>query len=371
MLNKIIRTTILTAATSATLLLVSFLNASSTSFPTITYNQTPEMGDQVVVYFPSPISGQKARSVFHIVPEVPGELQWLPDYRELHFVPLEGFDPDRTYTITVSKTTFMLASLLPHSGEAVKQIQATAFPKRRKLVRLANDSTIYYITESGLKRPVPNTDVLFSYPGNRLEDVEIINEQDLGSYPDNTLIRLLNDHRVYKLKNRKKRWIKSPVVFQKLGLDWRTIAPVNSIEFASYPEGDPIEFIKSIPSQVAVSEGKFIEFDLKAMRVRLFEDGAVVKEYPIAGKGNPRRSPTRKGLFSIKTKEEKHFSGISRVWMPWSMQYSGNYYIHGWPYWPGGKPIKSKYSLGCIRLYLDNAQEIFSWSEVGIPVFIH
>jgi len=51
---------------------------------------------------------------------------------------------------------------------------------------------------------------------------------------------LAGDHKIYKLENNQKRWIKTVEAFTKLGFDWTKIAPVNPTEFNAYPEGAPI-----------------------------------------------------------------------------------------------------------------------------------
>lgn len=119
-----------------------------------------------------------------------------------------------------------------------------------------------------------------------------------------------------------------------------------------------------------ITEGKYIDINLSTMQATLVNNGQVVGSYPVAGKGSPWK-PTREGVFRILTKEENHFSRISHVWMPYSMQYSGNYFVHEWPYWPGGRPIQSKYSSGCVRFFPGDAKQIYDWAQVGTRVVVH
>ncbi len=80
---------------------------------------------------------------------------------------------------------------------------------------------------------------------------------------------------------------------------------------------------------------------------------------------------TPSGIYKIGYKEKNHFSSIGKVWMPWSMHIFGNYFIHGWPYYPGGRPVESAYSGGCIRLSLADAGSLYKLAETGISVLIY
>jgi len=111
---------------------------------------------------------------------------------------------------------------------------------RLKLVRVKGDPKVYYLTESGLKRWIPTIEVFNSY-NNKWEDVVELESKDVNGYSNNDLIKLENEAKVYKLENSKKRWIETMEAFNKLGLDWNKIAPVNQTEFNFYPEGSVIE----------------------------------------------------------------------------------------------------------------------------------
>jgi hypothetical protein len=338
--------------------------------PQISYQQSPEIGETIVVHFPYAITEDEALKSFSIYPSIDGELQWLKELNELYFIPLEGFNPAQRYKVTIKKPfSFLnLTQSLIQIGSSADQyaFRPEKLPTKFN-ARISNEQTIYYITESGLKRPI-TLDVFYSYPGNREEDIKVTDRQTLNLYPDNTLISFDYDPKVFRLENGVKRHIQNAETFNALGLDWNTIASVSRYELDSYPEGEPL-LLKSLPHQKA-AEGKFIDINLETMKLTMWENGLIVKELPVAGKGNPAISPTRKGLFTIEMKKEKYFSSLYRVWMPWSMQYSGPYFIHGWPYWPNGQLLTSIYSGGCIRLNTDDAKKVYDFAEVGTFVLI-
>ena len=338
--------------------------------PQISYQRSPEIGETIVVRFPYAIAEDKALKSFSISPLIKGELQWLKEFNELRFVPLESFSPAQYYKVTVKRSFSFLnlaRSLAQISSNSTRYAFRPENIPTKFNARISGEQIIYYITESGLKRPI-TLDVFYSYSGNKEEDIKIIDRQTLNLYPDNTLIFFEYGSKVFRLENGVKRHIQNAETFNVLGLDWNAIAPINQYELDSYPEGEPL-IIKSLPYQEA-TEGKFIDVDLETMKLTLWENGSIVNEFPVAGKGNPAVSPTRKGLFTVKSKHNNHFSSIYHVWMPWSMNYSGGYFIHGWPYWPNGALLTSKYSGGCIRLNTDDAKKVYDFAEIGTYVLV-
>lgn len=115
----------------------------------------------------------------------------------------------------------------------------------------------------------------------------------------------------------------------------------------------------------------YLDVNLEQKLITLFDKGEVMGMYQVAAYGNPRSAPTPKGEFTIKTKEEKHFSRKVSLWMPWSMQVVGDYFIHGWPYYPGGKLYQGKYSRGCIRVPTEKQKELYDKIAIGTPVVIY
>ena len=119
-------------------------------------------------------------------------------------------------------------------------------------------------------------------------------------------------------------------------------------------------------------EGKFVGVDLVKMVVLLYEDGELVESYPVVSKGvpgSPWETPT--GQYKITTKTTDHFSTIGKVHMPYSMHFFGNFFIHGWPYYPDGTLVDEGYSGGCVRMSSADAQKIFRFVDVGTPIYIY
>ena len=133
----------------------------------------------------------------------------------------------------------------------------------------------------------------------------------------------------------------------------------------------PKEVIEIIPK---FTEGKYMDISIADQVMTLFDDGVKVNQFLISsGKHN---MPTPFGTFSVKRKEENHWSSTYGLWMPYSMNFYGAYYIHELPYWPWGyregeDHLGMRVSHGCIRLGVGPAEYVFDWSEIGTPIYIH
>lgn len=117
--------------------------------------------------------------------------------------------------------------------------------------------------------------------------------------------------------------------------------------------------------------GKAINVNLDSKVLTLYEDGeatTTVEVLSIGREGTPWETPA--GDYRIRSMEENHFSSIGRVYMPYSMQFFGNYFIHGWPYHPNGTPVSEGYSGGCIRLSQPDAKLVYEFAEMGVEVHI-
>lgn len=120
------------------------------------------------------------------------------------------------------------------------------------------------------------------------------------------------------------------------------------------------------------SVGKAIRADLSAMKISLYEDGKEVGTYDILAKGKPGTAwETPAGNYHVLTKEENHFSTIGQVWMPWSLQFFGNFFIHGWPYDKHGKEVPEGYSGGCIRLSTADAEAVYKFATPDTLVSVY
>lgn len=150
-------------------------------------------------------------------------------------------------------------------------------------------------------------------------------------------------------------------------------APVSqALQSGSWPALANANFFGQVRTDFINQKKSFIEADLTAMQVSIYQDGEVVKQVPILTKGRPGSWwETPAGLYQIQTKERSHFSSFGYVYQPWSMAFQGNFFIHGWPTTPKGIPVASSFSGGCIRLSTADAKTVYDLAKVGMPVLVY
>ncbi len=129
---------------------------------------------------------------------------------------------------------------------------------------------------------------------------------------------------------------------------------------------------QSVKENFISQKASFIDANLSAMKLTVSVDGEQKLEVPILAKGRPGSWwETPAGLYKIETKEKTHFSTFGEVAMPYSLDFQGNFFIHGWPTYADGTPVSSTYSGGCIRLSTEDAQKVFNMAQVGMPVIVY
>ena len=122
-----------------------------------------------------------------------------------------------------------------------------------------------------------------------------------------------------------------------------------------------------------IKEGKYIDISISNQVMTLFENGIKINSFLVStGKYG---MPTPLGTFSVKNKRRNIWS-VYGLWMPYSLNFYGPYFIHELPYWPNGyregtNHLGMRVSHGCVRLGIGPAEYVYNWSEIGTPVFVH
>lgn len=165
--------------------------------------------------------------------------------------------------------------------------------------------------------------------------------------------------------------------FQSKGLNYTINFPFVTegkrldFSYGEIPALSNPDFFSQVKKQFISEQSDFIEADLSAMKLRVYKKGQLALEVPITSKGREGSWwQTPAGLYKINSKTKEHFSSIGHVWMPWSMNFQGNFFIHGQTYYPDGTLTSSQYSGGCIRLATDDAKKVFNSVDVGLPVLV-
>ena len=99
------------------------------------------------------------------------------------------------------------------------------------------------MTDNGMIREMLNDRVFYSY-GNRKEDIITINQKEFNYYPRVQYVYLerpIIDRSIYQITGGIKRYL-TPVAVRRMNLGENEIAPINQIEFDTYPEGESVIF---------------------------------------------------------------------------------------------------------------------------------
>jgi hypothetical protein len=115
----------------------------------------------------------------------------------------------------------------------------------------------------------------------------------------------------------------------------------------------------------------FLYANLKEMKIILYQEGEEIKSFPVIGKGADWfLGETPLGVYNASYKTRLHFSSCARLWMPFAIQFFGNYFIHGCPYDRQGRLVQTTYSGGCIRMNTADASEVFDFVEEEMPILV-
>jgi len=169
-----------------------------------------------------------------------------------------------------------------------------------------------------------------------------------------------------------------------LNTELKNIKSVEPIVFYSTPKEnlfldamgsvgtDAGEIFETEKKRLLGAKGDFIEVNLKTMDFFVYEKGEVKMHFPVKAKGKPGSWwETTTGVYSVGTKTAKHFSSISKVWMPYGIQFYGNFFIHGWPYYSDGTLLPFSNSGGCIRLLTDDAKKVYEFAKFDMPILVY
>jgi lipoprotein-anchoring transpeptidase ErfK/SrfK len=124
--------------------------------------------------------------------------------------------------------------------------------------------------------------------------------------------------------------------------------------------------------------GKKIVISIAEQRLRVYENGQLLHDWPCST--GLKESPTYSGEFQILSKEEMAYASQWDLQMPHFLgvyRAGGDTYngIHALPILANGQRLWAGHlgapaSFGCIVLGIEEAETLFNWAELGVPVVI-
>ncbi|MDP4038930.1 MAG: peptidoglycan binding domain-containing protein [bacterium] len=130
---------------------------------------------------------------------------------------------------------------------------------------------------------------------------------------------------------------------------------------------------------VALGYSKYIEINLSSQHLWAYQDNQVVYSSPLTSGATGAGFPTVTGLFSIYYKttgtylDGRPYGWNYNVFVQYWMPFYAGYGLHdaSWRSSFGGRDYYYNGSHGCVNLPLATAAFLYSWSEVGTPVWVH
>ncbi len=144
----------------------------------------------------------------------------------------------------------------------------------------------------------------------------------------------------------------------------------------------PVAFKTEYNRVTTLDVGRYIEINLSSQQLWVYQDGQVIYTSPVTSGATGMGFPTVTGLFSIYAKatntwldgraygEQYNYRVLVDYWMP----FYGGFGMHDawrWRSTFGGPDYYYNGSHGCVNLPLATAAFIYSWAEIGTPVWVH
>lgn len=167
--------------------------------------------------------------------------------------------------------------------------------------------------------------------------------------------------------------VRPPVVYSiSIPASTGATSTAATLSYGALPALSNPDYYGSVKENLLRQRTSFIDANLSDMQLTVYLEGVARRTVPILAKGKVGSWwETPVGIYQIQTKERNHLSSFGDVYMPYSMDFQGNFFVHGWPYYADGTPVSSTYSGGCIRLSTEDAGSVFDLVAVGMPIIVY
>lgn len=124
--------------------------------------------------------------------------------------------------------------------QSITQDQLDKYP-RAKLLKVQGDSRVYYLTEGGMVRPLPNNKKIYDIYGDDPKDVITISRKEFNFYPANEYVyqEAPLNRDIFQITENGKRYI-TPMAMIRLRVRPEQVAPVSRAELNLHKTLAPI-----------------------------------------------------------------------------------------------------------------------------------
>ncbi|MBY0309607.1 serine hydrolase [Patescibacteria group bacterium] len=131
-------------------------------------------------------------------------------------------------------------------------------------------------------------------------------------------------------------------------------------------------FYEKTRADMVTAGASFIDINIVDGRAKLFARGVLEEDVAIV------KAPTAEswctvpaGLYQVESVVEDHFSTYLDAYLPSSIVFYGNRFVHGWPNHPDFSAVDASYERDCLRLSSADAERFYRAASVGMPVVVH
>jgi D-alanyl-D-alanine endopeptidase (penicillin-binding protein 7) len=129
---------------------------------------------------------------------------------------------------------------------------------------------------------------------------------------------------------------------------------------------------EGVQAALIVAGASFIDLDLPRARVRQFTRGVLTTDATIARvPASDSWCAVLPGLYEVASVVPEHYSLYVDVYLPQSVIFGGNRFIHGWPHDANRQAVSADFDRDCVRLETKVATALAAAAEVGMPVLVH
>ncbi|MHB8922600.1 MAG: L,D-transpeptidase family protein [Thermoleophilia bacterium] len=301
-------------------------------------SQIVPLGEPIIVEFNTPIKS----FTFNLSPELPSKSRIDEENPTRAFITFEGYEQGQKYQLTINSAEAENGATLQHP-----YLQTISTTDPLKVVFIPGDG------ESGVsagERPSMTFSEKIRNP-DVLESLVSLEPTTLGAWE----------------------WDADGRTVEFIPLQSWTQGAKTTIRLKGGPEGLRTEtgsyLREDVESSFTIKPSKYIDVDLTAQRVMLYDNDQLVKTM-ICSSGS-LATPSLTGTYAVYAKAEKvdmRGEGYFAPNVPWVLMFNGDYTIHG-NYWATsfGAPT----SHGCVGLPLTDAEYLFNWTPIGTIVSIH
>jgi lipoprotein-anchoring transpeptidase ErfK/SrfK len=348
-------------------------NASQEVIVSLDQYENISLSQTLRITFSHSMRDEGYREKILLSPKTNAYVSWTADFKTIEISPQSIWKPETQYTITLPETkTVSWASF----EETQLFFQTSTYP---------NVATIR--PENGEKNVIVG-----------VEDPLIVElDKGAGEYwidfainPQKSVVFQSNDERSRfeilpkEIFENGSQYDITVSAYPKNSVDSKYRKVLKTFSFETLPPA-PTDWSKDLTERVGqakrftqaqILEGKYIDINIDAQIMTIFENGVLLDSYLISS--GLRGMDTPKGSFQIHNKHPRPWSKQYSLFMPFWMAITpdGKYGIHELPEWPGGYKEGANHlgipvSHGCVRLGVGSASRVYEWAEIGIPVIIY